>query len=100
MAAAPSTALELTTARLILRPTRLEDFDPWATMMEDEEASRFIGGPQPRAIAWRGFMSVAGAWHLTGCSMFSVLERALDRAGRTLVPGGLARPRDRLGDRA
>jgi RimJ/RimL family protein N-acetyltransferase len=79
MSAALTTALELTTARLTLRPTRLEDFDAWAAMMEDEEAARFIGGPQPRAVAWRGFMSVAGAWHLTGCSMFSVLERSSGR---------------------
>lgn len=40
------------------------------------EASRFVGGPQPRAVAWRGLMSVAGAWALTGFGMFSVVDKA------------------------
>eukprot|EP01030_Chromulinospumella_sphaerica_P027476 gene27476-27742_t len=65
----------LTTARLILRPTAREDFDGWAELMADEENSGFIGGPQPRPAAWRGMMSMAGAWALEGCAMFSVLDR-------------------------
>jgi RimJ/RimL family protein N-acetyltransferase len=44
--------------------------------MADAEGSRFIGGPQVRAIAWRGFMSIAGAWAMTGASMFSVIEKS------------------------
>ena len=28
---------ELETSRLVLRPTRAEDFEPWAAMMADEE---------------------------------------------------------------
>ena len=71
--------MEIQSARLTLRPVRFEDFDGWAALMADPEASRFIGGPQPRSVAWRGFMSVAGAWHLTGCSMFSVVEKASGR---------------------
>jgi RimJ/RimL family protein N-acetyltransferase len=71
--------LKLTTARLLLRPIRLEDFDPWAQMMTDEEAARFIGGRQPRSVAWRGFMCSAGAWHLTGIAMFSVIEKSSGR---------------------
>jgi len=47
--------------------------------MADEEASRFIGGPQPRAIAWRGLLQVAGAWMIQGFSMFSVIERSSGR---------------------
>ena len=35
---------ELRTARLILRPPRLEDFEPWASMLADEETTRFLGG--------------------------------------------------------
>ena len=63
------------TARLTLRPIALEDFPRWAEMMADPEASKFIGGPQPASVAWRGFMSMAGAWSLTGVSMFSVADR-------------------------
>ncbi len=65
----------LQTERLTLRPVALEDFPRWAEMMADPEAARFLGGPQPAATAWRGFMTMAGAWSLTGVSMFSVIAR-------------------------
>lgn len=61
--------------RLTLRPIAMEDFPRWAEMMGDAEAAKFLGGAQPAAVAWRGFMSMAGAWSLTGVSMFSVVER-------------------------
>ena len=67
------------TARLILRPQQPEDFEPWAAFMADETATRFIGGVQSRSQAWRGFMSVAGAWAMTGRSMFSVVEKESGR---------------------
>lgn len=63
------------TARLTLRPPAMEDFPRWAEMMADPEAARFIGGPQPAEAAWRGFMTMAGAWSLTGVAMFSLIER-------------------------
>jgi RimJ/RimL family protein N-acetyltransferase len=69
----------LDTPRLLLRPPRLEDFDAWAALLEDSEASHFIGGPQPRPLAWRGLMVMAGAWHLQGYAMFSVIEKATGR---------------------
>lgn len=65
----------LQTERLTLRPIAMEDFPRWAEMMADPEASRFLGGVTPAATAWRGFMTMAGAWSLTGVSMFSVIER-------------------------
>lgn len=65
----------LETERLTLRPIAMEDFPRWAEMMADPEAARFLGGPQPAEVAWRGFMTMAGAWSLTGVSMFSVIER-------------------------
>lgn len=64
------------TERLILRPTRLADFDRWAAMMADAEAARFIGGVQSKAVAWRGLMTMAGAWSLTGVAMFSLEDKA------------------------
>jgi len=63
------------TERLTLRPIALEDFPRWAEMMGDPEAARFLGGAQPPATAWRGFMTMAGAWSLTGVAMFSLIER-------------------------
>jgi RimJ/RimL family protein N-acetyltransferase len=68
----------LETARLILRPTQAEDFEGWAALMANE-ASKFIGGPQARSVAWRGFVSVAGAWAIQGYSMFSLIEKATGR---------------------
>ncbi|MDQ6645935.1 MAG: GNAT family N-acetyltransferase [Pseudomonadota bacterium] len=67
------------TQRLILRPPQAEDFDAYAANMADAEAARFIGGQQPRAVAWRGFLSIAGAWMIQGFSMFSVIEKASGR---------------------
>jgi RimJ/RimL family protein N-acetyltransferase len=69
----------LETERLLLRPTRREDFERWAEFMADPDATRFIGGMQPRPLAWRAMMTMAGAWALTGVSMFSVLEKSSGR---------------------
>jgi RimJ/RimL family protein N-acetyltransferase len=69
----------LHTARLILRPTRREDFAAWASFAGDEECARYLGGVQTPAMAWRGFAAIAGSWQLYGFSMFSVIERATGR---------------------
>lgn len=69
----------LETARLILRPQLPEDFDAWADFMADAEAARFLGGAQPRAIAFRTFLTLAGAWRIQGFSMFSVIEKDTGR---------------------
>ncbi len=69
----------LQTERLILRPTATEDFEPWAAFMADETASRYIGGVQPRSVAWRGFCSMAGALAMFGFAMFSVVEKGSGR---------------------
>jgi RimJ/RimL family protein N-acetyltransferase len=71
--------VELRTARLILRPPRLEDLAPWAAMMADEDVARHIGGVKPPSLVWRGLMCMAGAWHLVGYAMFSVIERSSGR---------------------
>jgi RimJ/RimL family protein N-acetyltransferase len=71
--------VEIDTPRLLLRSPRLEDFDSWAALQADPEAARFIGGPQPRALAWRGFMIMAGSWSLLGFAMFSVIEKSSGR---------------------
>ena len=67
------------TPRLLLRPVVLDDFDAWADFMADSEAMRFLGGVQPRSVAWRALMTMAGAWQLHGFAMFSVIEKATDR---------------------
>ncbi|WP_184715961.1 GNAT family N-acetyltransferase [Caulobacter sp.] len=74
MAIAPGPTLE--TARLVLRPTAQADLDRWAELMADPVAARFIGGAQPRAVAWRGMASMAGSWALKRFGMFSVIDKA------------------------
>jgi RimJ/RimL family protein N-acetyltransferase len=71
--------LTLETPRLTLRLPRAEDLDPWAAMMAEEEAARFIGGVAPRSVTWRGLMTMIGAWHAQGFAMFSVIEKASGR---------------------
>ena len=71
--------LRITTPRLLLRVPRLDDLDPWTEMMSDEETARFIGGVIPRPLCWRALMTMIGAWHATGISMFSVIEEATGR---------------------
>lgn len=66
----------LETERLILRPIQMEDFPRWAEFMADPEAARFIGGVQGPSAAWRGFMTMAGAWSMTGVAMFSLVEKS------------------------
>lgn len=66
----------LETERLILRPPRAQDFDGYAELVGDAEATRFIGGHMPRAAAWRKFLQMPGAWMIQGFGMFSVIERA------------------------
>lgn len=70
---------QLETERLLLRPPRREDFDAWAAFVADEEAMRYLGGPQPRSMAWRYLLTIAGAWQIQGFSMFSVLEKDTGR---------------------
>ena len=65
----------LETERLILRAPELHDLDRWAEMMTDPNATRYIGGVQPRSMVWRALMTMIGAWHSTGISMFSVLDK-------------------------
>lgn len=67
------------TDRLLLRPIEEGDLDGWATLLGDPESARFIGGPQPRAVAWRAMAGMAGSWSLKGFGMFSVVEKSSGR---------------------
>ena len=75
----PVDSVCLETPRLLLRPPRADDLDAWAEMMEDAEAARYIGGTMPRAVSWRGVMTMIGAWHAQGFAMFSVFEKHTGR---------------------
>ncbi len=68
--------LRLETDRLVLKVPSLADLDDWSAMLADPEVARHIGGVQPRAAAWRGLMTMIGAWHALGYAMFSVFEKS------------------------
>jgi RimJ/RimL family protein N-acetyltransferase len=71
--------IQIETSRLILRLPAIQDLDPWAEMMTDEEAAKFIGGVMPRSVTWRALMTVIGSWHANGFAMFSVVEKSSGR---------------------
>jgi RimJ/RimL family protein N-acetyltransferase len=71
--------LQIETPRLLLRVPRLDDLEPFAAMMADEETARFIGGTAAREVTWRALMTLIGAWHATGVAMFSVIEKSSGR---------------------
>ncbi|MEO9079759.1 MAG: GNAT family N-acetyltransferase [Rhodanobacter sp.] len=67
--------IRIETKRLILRPVAAEDFVSWAAFFADPEATRHLGGPRGEALAWRHFLSMAGAWRIQGFGAFSVLNK-------------------------
>ena len=84
------------TPNLILRPHRLEDFEPWFAMYGDEELFRFIGVPKlSREDAWNRLLRYAGHWSLLGYGLFAVLDRT---SGAFLGEVGLADFHRGLGD--
>lgn len=80
----------LETPRLILRAPEHSDLDRWAMFMEDPEASKFLGGPQPRSVVWNTMATIAGSWAVRGFGLFSVIER---RTGRWIGRVGPWQPR-------
>ena len=74
----PASAV-LDTPRFSMRPPRGEDFDAWADFVADSSATRYLGGPVPRSVAWRSFLTMAGAWAVQGFAMFSVIEKSSGR---------------------
>jgi RimJ/RimL family protein N-acetyltransferase len=81
----------LETERLLLRVPLADDLLPWRDLLSDARATRFIGGPQDEAGAWRNLCLFVGAWTVQGYSNFSVIEketgRWVGRAGPWLPPG-------------
>jgi len=70
--------LTLTTPRLLLRPFRSADFEPYAALCADPEVMRYVGerGVLSREDAWRQLAMLAGHWQLRGFGMWALEERA------------------------
>lgn len=69
----------LETERLVLRPPGMQDLDAFCAFASDPETMEHLGGVQARSQVWRAVTSMAGAWHLEGFAMFSVIEKASGR---------------------
>jgi len=79
----------LTTPRLVMHPPSVSDFDDFAALVGDPTAMAFIGGPQPRTVAWRTFTQNAGHWAIYGFGFFLMRERV---GGRLVGRAGTHRP--------
>ena len=71
----------LTTARLILRGYRLEDFGAMAAMWSDPETVRFIGKGEPlgKDAVWARLQRVAGFWPILGYGFWAIEDAASGR---------------------
>jgi RimJ/RimL family protein N-acetyltransferase len=76
------------TARLLLRPHALQDFDPWFAMFSDPDTLQSLGISAPsREEGWNRLLRYAGHWSLLGHGMFAVFDKA---SGEFLGEVGLA----------
>src|SRR5213595_906536 len=69
----------LETERLILRPWKPEDFEPYARFSADEESMRYLGRdgrPTDAAETWRTICLFIGHWYLRGYTLWAVEEKA------------------------
>ena len=67
----------LESSRLLLRPYRADDFEPYAAMWAEEAVVRFIGGtPLSREAAWIRFLRQIGLWHHLGFGFFAIEDKA------------------------
>lgn len=70
----------LETARTVLRPHRLDDFETYAAMWADPTVTRFIGGrPRSREESWMRFLRHAGLWSLIGYGFWAIEDKATGR---------------------
>ncbi|HMO06720.1 MAG TPA: GNAT family N-acetyltransferase [Paracoccaceae bacterium] len=74
----------LETARLRLRPSRLEDFDAWAEILAAPEAIH-MGGPFDRNDAFTEFAATFGLWLLRGHGLMTAEMRDGEVAGFVLI---------------
>jgi RimJ/RimL family protein N-acetyltransferase len=69
----------LETERLLLRPWRADDIEPFAILCADVELMRFVGGAMDRIAAWRRMSAYAGHWLLRGYGPWALEEKATGR---------------------
>jgi len=82
-------AVELTTARLRLRPWQLDDFDALAAFLADDDLARFRNGPVDGAGAWEFMAARNGEWTLRGYGGLAITQR---HGGAVVGMAGLFHP--------
>jgi RimJ/RimL family protein N-acetyltransferase len=65
----------LTTARLTLRPQRVEDFEPFAALLATDRA-RYMTRPLSRDTAWTWFCADEASWTFHGHGALTITETA------------------------
>lgn len=75
--------LTLRTARLVLRPLRAEDFEPYCVFLASQR-SQFMGGPYGGWAAWGMFCHEIACWDMFGHGGL-LIERLADGAGMGVV---------------
>jgi len=79
------------TARLTLRPHRLDDFEAHATLWANEDVVRFITGePSTREQSWSRMLRLAGMWHHMGFGFLAIVEK---ESGRFIGEAGFLEAR-------
>jgi RimJ/RimL family protein N-acetyltransferase len=70
----------LETQRLLLRPFRPEDLDPYARLCADAEVMRFLGDGRTmsRAEVWRQMAFFLGHWQLRGYGLWAAVLKQTD----------------------
>lgn len=70
----------LETERTVLRPHRLEDFEPYLAIAADPVVFRFIGGrARTREESWQRLLRHAGMWSFLGFGFWAIEEKATGR---------------------
>ena len=74
-----STCPTLTTGRLVLRPFRAEDLDPFFAVMTTDEVRSSLHVPDDysRGAAWGSLAAFAGLWELRGLGQWALEELSL-----------------------
>src|SRR5262245_50937526 len=62
----------VSTARLLLREYRAQEFDAFAEDLFDPEATRFMSPVADRRTAWRNFAASQGVWLLHSAGWWAV----------------------------
>lgn len=70
----------ITTARLVLRPHRVSDYEPFCVLWADADVVRYIGGtPSSAEATWQRLLNRAGMWHHMGFGFLAIEERETGR---------------------